>query len=421
MTSHYFGAMKKLLICLLSIASTAGAQVPLAASYFKEAEAAAQKQQLWKAPLYGPVLFVDQQSRFTYANMPDSAGILKPEGGIYTGSLPKDVMVANTAIHWGGRTWSVLLWPLPEDRNERINLLLHESFHRIQEQIGFPGKSPTADHLSTMEGRIFFFLELQALKTALQKPVNRRQTDLANALTFRQKRERLFPKTFANERILEMNEGLAEYTGASLGRSDLRPHLYAQIDTAGSRKSLIRSFAYLTGPVYGLLLQEKEKHWTQQINSNANLPDLISRYYHVTASNTPDESIYRGAFIRSSEQQKEIIRLQTVAAYTETFTQRPVLRITLVKMSVIFNPNTLFDLGTYGTIYPTGEVKDNWGHLKVNKGGMLLKEWHIVSVPVSGQLDMATRHLEGDGWTLDLTDGWHPVKNDDLHYTLSLN
>ncbi|WP_176628149.1 hypothetical protein [Mucilaginibacter sp. SG538B] len=264
-------------------------------------------------------------------------------------------------------------------------------------------------------------MELQALKAALQKPVNRRQTDLANALAFRQNRERLFPKAFANERMLEMNEGLAEYTGASLGRSDLRPHLYAQSDTAANRKSLIRSFAYLTGPIYGLLLQEKARHWTQQIDSNADFPDLISRYYQVKASNAPDESIYNGTVIRSSEQHKETIRLETVAAYTETFTQRPVLRITLVKMSVIFNPNTLFDLGTYGTIYPTGEVKDNWGHLKVNKGGMLLKDWHIVSVPVSGQLDLAARSLEGDGWVLDLADGWHLVKNDDLHYMLSSN
>ncbi|NVM66561.1 hypothetical protein FHW88_004879 [Mucilaginibacter sp. SG538B] len=156
--------MKKLLICLLFFAGTAVAQVPLAASYFKEVAAAAQKQQLWKVPLYGPMLFVDQQSRLTYANMPDSAGILKSDSGIYVGSLPKDVMVANTSIQWGGRSWSVLLWPLPEGRNERVNLLLHESFHRIQEQTGFPAKSPTADHLSTMEGRIYFFWSCKHLK-----------------------------------------------------------------------------------------------------------------------------------------------------------------------------------------------------------------------------------------------------------------
>ncbi|MCD8739299.1 hypothetical protein LT679_01685 [Mucilaginibacter roseus] len=413
--------MKKLLICLFTIASTTHAQVPLAASYFKEAEAAAQKQKLWKIPLYGPTLFVDQESRLTYANMPDSAGILKHEGGIYTGLLPTDVMVANTAIKWGGRTWSVLLWPLPEDRNERVGLLLHESFHCIQQQIGFPAKSPTADHLSTMEGRLYLFLELQALKAALQKPVNRRQTDLANALAFRQKREQLFPKTFANERILEMNEGLAEYTGASLGRSDLRPHLYAQIDTAGNRKSLIRSFAYLTGPVYGLLLQEKSRHWTQQIDSNADFSALIKRYYRVKASNAPNELTYNGAAIRSSEQQKESIHLQAAKAYTEIFTQKPVLRIKLVKMNIIFNPNTLFDLGNFGTIYPTGEIKDNWGHLQVNKGGMLLKDWRIVSVPVNGRMDVAARHLEGEGWTLDLAEGWHLIKIDNLHYTLSSN
>jgi len=111
----------------------------------------------------------------------------------------------------------------------------------------------------------------------------------------------LFPKTFANERMPEMNEGLAEYTGASLGRSDLRPHLYAQIDTAANRKSLIRSFAYLTGPIYGLLLHEKARHWTQQIDSNADFPELISRYYQVKARNAPDESIYNGAVIRTTQ------------------------------------------------------------------------------------------------------------------------
>ncbi|MGY3212018.1 hypothetical protein [Mucilaginibacter sp. HD30] len=412
--------MKKILMCLFVMAGTASAQVPLAASYFKEAETAAQKQQLWKAPLYGPMLFVDQQSRQTYANMPDSAGLLKSEGGIYTGQLPSTVMVANTAIRWGGRTWSVLLWPLSDNRNERVNLLLHESFHRIQDQLGFPAKSPTADHLSTMDGRIYFFLELQALKAALQKPVSNRQADLANALAFRQKRVQLFPKTVENERILEMNEGLAEFTGAILGRNDLRPHLYAQIDTAGNRKSLIRSCAYLTGPVYGLLLQEKASNWTAQLDSNANFPDLISQYYEVKANQSPEESTYSGAVIRAVEQQKETVRLKTAADYLETFTRKPVLSITLIKMSVIFNPNTLFDLSSNGTIYPTGEVRDNWGHLKVTKGGMLLKDWHIVTVPLTGVPDLPARHLAGDGWTLELAEGWQVIKTDTLNYTLKL-
>ncbi len=410
--------MKKLLI-LLCFAMQAKAQTHLAAACFKEAETAARKKTLWKLPLYGPMLFVDPQTWQAYANQPDSAGLFKPDSGIYVGFFPKETMVANTAIHWGGRTWSVILWPLPADRNERVNLLLHESFHRIQERIGFPAKSPTADHLSTMPGRIWFLLELKALKAALEKPVAQRGDDLANALAFRAKRQQLFPNTFANEQSLEMNEGLAEYTGAILGRNDLRQHLYQQIDTAGNRKSFIRSCAYLTGPVYGLLLQEKAKQWTQYLNANDNFPELISRYYGVSATAAPDEMRYQGPAIRSTELQKETLRLQQVAAYSETFTSKPVLSIDLVKMSVMFNPNTLFDLGALGTIYPTGEIRDSWGYLKVSSGGMLLKDWRTVTIPFGPLPDLTARQLSGDGWTLELAAGWQLVKTDDLHYKLT--
>src|SRR5699024_5697701 len=131
--------------------------------------------------------------------------------------------------------------------------------------LGFPERSPTADHLASLNGRIYFLLELQALKVALLKPVNERSEDLRNAIVFRNRRQELFPKTFGNEQILEMSEGLAEFTGVILGRekSTIVPHLIKEIDTAGNRKSLIRSFAYLTGPVYGYLLYEKDPHWTK--------------------------------------------------------------------------------------------------------------------------------------------------------------
>lgn len=403
---------------LLCIAIQAHAQSELAAQYFKEARTTSKNQKLWKLPLYGPMLFVDRQTRMTYANMPDSTGILKPEGEIFIGTLPESVMVANTAIHWGGRTWSVILWPLPNDSNERLNLILHESFHRVQEDLGFPGKSPTADHLSSMQGRVYFLLELKALETALKKPVNKRQADLANALGFRYKRQKLFPKTFGNERILEMNEGLAEYTGAVLGRNDLRQHLYSQVDTAGNRKSFIRSFAYLTGPLYGLLLQEKAPDWTHKLDSTADFPKLIGLCYKVKPSTSPNEHLYNGEAIRASEQEKEDARLQKVADYVTTFTCKPVLTIKLIKMNILFNPNTLFDLGSYGTVYPTGEISDTWGYLKVNHGGMLLKDWHIITVPFSSPLNFDSKTIKEDGWTLNLAYGWRVIKTDDLHYTL---
>jgi len=89
-------------------AQTIDSASQLAASYFKEAELAGKDQHIWKEKVYGPMLFVEPQSRVTYANMPDSAGILKPDGSIYKGILPNEVMIANTSIFWEGKLWSVM-------------------------------------------------------------------------------------------------------------------------------------------------------------------------------------------------------------------------------------------------------------------------------------------------------------------------
>jgi len=312
-------------------------------------------------------------------------------------------------------------------RDERVNLMEHESFHRIQVKLGLPGRSPTVNHLSTMYGRIYFLLELKALEAALSKPVNYRAADLTNALLFREKRRGLFPKTFKTERILEMSEGLAEYTGVILGRQkdSIRQHLYHQIDTAGNRKSFIRSCAYITGPVYGYLLYEKYPGWTLKVDSNSDFPVLISKYYHINLPKPPSnkaiamlEKKYNGKAIIQSEKLKEEKRLQTVNQYTDLFTRKPILTITLIKMGISFNPNTLFDLGEYGTIYPTAKIKDTWGELNVSANGMLMKDWQIIYLPMGHFTDGNNGIIEGDGWEIKLNDGWKIVKIDGLHYTV---
>jgi hypothetical protein len=423
----------KLFITVLAcwVAATCQAQImdtasQTAASYFKEAAEASQGQQVWRERIYGPMLFVDPQSRVTYGNMPDSAGLLKPVGGIYKGILPMEVIIANTSIFWQGRRWSVILWPLPGDHDSRLELLMHESFHRIQEKLGLPERSPTVDHLSSMYGRIYFLLELQALKAALNKPVSQRSIDLTNALIFRARRQELFPGTFPNERLLEMHEGLAQYTGVILGRQadSIRQYLTYQIDSVAQRRSLIRSSAYFTGPAYGYLLYEKYPGWTAQVDSNSDFPLLISKYYQVSLPQHQTgqalsmlEKKYNGDAIIRSEKVKEGIRLQTAKEYTDLFTRKPVLTITLVKMGIGFNPSILFDLGGYGTVYPTAEVKDTWGQVNVTAPGMLMKDWKIITLPAE-DISVNGRTLEGRGWKLVLNDHWELFKADPLHYRL---
>jgi len=422
------GLLMLITITFRGIAQGVDTAMLLAATYFRQADSASNCNFIWKHPLYGPMLLVDPHSRTTYANMPDSAGTFTSiTEGMYKGTLPQEVMVANTSINWQGRLWAVMLWPLPVDMEERLSLMLHESFHRIQHKLGFPALSPTIDHLATTNGRIFFLLELQALKTALARPVDQRKKDLVNALIFRKKRQELFPSTFDNERLLEINEGLAEYTGMLLGRlsGSIRQHLYNEIDKADTLLSLIRSMAYITGPVYGYLLYEKSPGWTKSVDSNSSFPALIKKYYKVAVPEQTTTSVlaklekqYKGDSIIHAEKMKEKNRRQREDIYTRLFTHQPVLIINLVKMNIVFNPNNLFDLGELGTVYPTAEINDVWGKLKLVDGGMLMKNWKVITLPTMDSLHVKDNIVQGNGWQLQLNKGWRIEKMDSLQSAL---
>ena len=87
-------------------------------------------------------------------------------------------------------------------------------------------------------------------------------------------------------------------------------------------------------------------------------------------------------------------------------------------MEISFNPNTLFDLGKSGTVYPTADVKDVWGKLTVSTVGMLMKDWKIISLSASEVLKQDGQIIEGNGWKLTLTAHWELTKIDPLHFEL---
>lgn len=57
---------------------------------------------LWGKNLYGPIMFVDRATRKIVANVPDNQGLLKFKDGIYTGSYPRELIIDNTPVNYGG-------------------------------------------------------------------------------------------------------------------------------------------------------------------------------------------------------------------------------------------------------------------------------------------------------------------------------
>ena len=137
-----------LLAILLSFQNRALAQgspidTTLASQYFQEAKALCSRDngKLWGVSLSAPMLFVDHGRRTVVANQADKEGVLTKNGDVFVGQLPANVNIANTATEWAGVKWTMVIFPLPEDKIRRANLMAHEMWHRIQDNIGFPVRS----------------------------------------------------------------------------------------------------------------------------------------------------------------------------------------------------------------------------------------------------------------------------------------
>ena len=372
---------------------------------------------LWGVSLCGPILLVDPQSRQVVTNQQDGEGVLKKNGDVFTGSLPAAVNISNTATQWAGVLWTQLIWPLPEDSSRRNTMLGHELFHRIQNRVPIPAQNEAAnDHLDTLDGRYLIQLEWRALAAALSCHAQTVcQQAVSDALVFRAARYQLFPSSAAQETSLELMEGVPEYTGVSLGNKtheeQVKAALY-DLSAHVSDQTFVRSFAYATGPAYGLLLDKYMPGWRQQLRSGPSLSDLLQRAAHISLprniSDTAAEraQAYDGATLRRAEVEREKKRQQTLAANRAKFVDGPILIIPLHHVNIQFNPQTLQPLEKLGTVYPTMRISADWGVLEVSNGALLKPDWSAVSI-VAPTTKGAT--LKGDGWTLELKPNWKLV------------
>ncbi len=374
---------------------------------------------LWAHQLYGPIMFVDRNSRTIIANEPDTKGILTKEGNVYIGILPKEINLSNTAHNWNGKRWTMLRLPLPKDYNERLDLLTHELFHRIQPELGFKKiNNKNENHLDDKTARVFLKLELNALKKALMTNNDSiSQIHIRNALLFRNYRDALFTNEKKEENTLEINEGLAEYTGSILSkRTDkkLKEHYIKAINSFYNNRTFVRSFAYVTIPVYGYFMNKKNPNWNKAITKKTNLTDFITTFFKVTIpTNLKDivdklKANYGYDKISAIERERANEHKKLIEKYKTEFLKNPTLTITFEKMNISFDPRNIMPFENLGTIYPSIRITDNWGILTAKNGALLSKNWDkvMVSVPTS----ISDTLVEGNGWKIELNTAWKIVK-----------
>lgn len=404
-----------------------GAALPidpaLARQYFAELKRISDYDngKLWGVRLYGPTMFVDPESRSIVANQPDQGGQLKVEDGIYVGSLGPEINTANTATKWSGTFWTMVSWNAISDADqyERARLLIHESWHRIQKELGIPSALTSNVYLDGINGRVSLLLEFRALSRALlaQKESERREA-IADALIIRQYRQSQFPQN--NENAFERHEGMAEYTGLKLcGLPDsLLIRIAARkLKLGESNDGLANSFPYMTGPAMGLLLDQYNSNWRPEVRKGADLPSLIAEAIGWQAP-IGNEQIRVAADLADAKYEKaklledETARAALLEKTSEVYRNRLLTHERLVipnnNLQFSFNPQEkLIPLDTTGVIYKTMRLSGDFGVLEVTDGILRTNDWQFFIVAVPEKIDGNPIH--GEGYKLQLNTGWHVI------------
>jgi hypothetical protein len=380
---------------------------------FAEAKAVSDKEagRLWNKTLYGAMFFVDPDSRYVVANEPDPAGVLHAQDGVFVGTLPKEVIVSNAPVDWENKRWTMLMWPtIPVDALTRRVTFGHEIFHRIQPEVGLMAPDSPNLQLDTVEGRVWLRLEWRALAAALAEQGAERTRAIRDALAFRNHRHTLFPGSAKTEASLEIAEGIPEYTGALAGEPDRDSARWRAIGKLADPDlgiTFVRSFAYTSGPPYGLLLDDRLPGWRTKLTVDSDLGALVESTLppHAPVA-APERAAYYGAAdIWIAEDERASKAEAAKARYRSRLVNGPTLFLPGgKKFAFSFNPSALVSLGAVSTVYPTFHASAEWGTLDVTDGVLVPTDFSSATVAAPAKTEGP--HLEGPGWTLDLAPGF---------------
>jgi len=372
----------------------------------------AERGRLWGRSLCVPMMFVDPGTREAVLNRPVK-GVLK-DGAIYRLALPQGIGIANTSFDFQGERWSMVTWPLPTDTVERDILLMHESYHSIQPALGLQGNGGLGKNgeLDSRDGRIWLRAEFAALRTALQASGQRRKQALADALLFRIYRMSLWPQAAADERSLELNEGLAESTGIDASQHGTNARVAAaihDIDSVEKELSFVRSFAYATGPAYAELLDAVQADWRRKVTSDFAFGKAAASAYQIPMPK-PDMDLalagigkYDGEQTIAQEDARAKLTADRNTRFTKALVDGPTLTLPLKKFSISFNPRTVYSLPGQGSVYQTLTLGDAWGSLNVHDDGLALIPSTFGSVTVPLETVPVGMKLAGKDWSLTLS------------------
>src|SRR5262245_42965450 len=339
-----------------------------AEAYFKEAASICQRDggRLWGVSLCGPMVFADARTRTLATNQP------RP-----TGEQPRTLGFANAPIEWGGSRWAAYAWDFTTslDASARGVLMLHELFHRIQPDLGLITFSGQNAHLDTVEGRVWLRLEWRALGGGVGEAGGERERAGGAAAAVRLTRRSQFANAAENERVEEIREGLAQYTGTvatAASQAEAVASALEQLASAEQHETFLQQ-AYTTGVAYGILLDTASPDWRRRVHSDSDLGQMLMAALNVTpVANVVEASArYGGMELRVAEQTRAGRARAVVLELQKRFVDGPVLLVPSGG-SGTFNAVGAAPIPGVGTVYVLPyRQRGEWGTLEAMNGVLI--------------------------------------------------
>jgi hypothetical protein len=207
----------------------------------------------------------------------------------------------------------------------------------------------------------------------------------------------------------QINEGLASYTQAVLpaqSEGEAIANALDELTAAEGGESFVRTFAYASGPAYGLLLDAASPGWTRKVRAGDDPAALLMRALAIqpVADAAAAAARYEGAQLRAAEEQREQQRQARLAELRRQFVDGPVLVMPGAGrgLSNSLGAVVIPDVGTiyFGAYRQTGE----WGALEADKGVLVSTDGRSRRLSAPVRRDDIT--VDGDGWTLKAAPGW---------------
>jgi hypothetical protein len=402
-----------------------------AIKYFSEVKAICDNDngRLLGQNLFGPLMFIDRPTRKIFANQPDKEGILKEKDGIYTGIFPKELIINNIPVEFGGTLYAMSPLPAKEDDYEIQIRAIHGLVHCYQKLNNLESRGFNTRHMDEKNARLWLKLEWRALRNAISNDGELRVQAIRDALIFRGARRELYPLSVNDENRFELYEGLATFTYITLcadSADESRRRLLQNLDRSYKYQSYGRNYGFIHGALYSYLAYVKGFDFKTIRSDTIDLSKEVRKLYNIQlpaicrdvagslALNYDIESIYK------EEEQRLADIKERIHKEISAFTEKPVVYLELESPYFDFEPEDIRSLDSLGTIYRTIRVSDNWGKLTVDQGGCLVS-YNLKFLRITARnFKESKNHIYGDGWHLVLNSDWQIAKVEQNYFIRKL-